>query len=173
MTRGTESLRAGLMALAAGMAIAALPAVARAGDVVVVTTTIQAAVDAANPGDTVVVPPGEYTECVVVDKDNLTIQGSHGAVLDAEGCENGITVGTGSITTPGPGPFPQSQAAFAVVSLAVPPALAAAMPATPAIAAARRRATSSFACFMLGFHLGTCTPEGTLARFPRCFPNLS
>jgi parallel beta-helix repeat protein len=51
------------------------------------------------------VPPGEYEECVVVDRDNLTIQGSHGAVLDAEGCENGITVGTGSIT-PGPGGFP-------------------------------------------------------------------
>ena len=106
MTRGTDSIRAGMMAIIAGLAIAAIPTAARAGDLIVVTTTIQAAIDAANPGDTVIVPPGEYEECVVVDKDNITIQGSHGAVLDAEGCENGITVGTGSITTPGPGPFP-------------------------------------------------------------------
>ncbi len=105
MTRETKSAYAGLLAIVAGLAISALPAAARAGDVIVVTTTIQAAVDAANPGDTVVVPPGTYTECVVVDKDDITIQGSHGAILDAGECENGITVGTGSIT-PGPSGFP-------------------------------------------------------------------
>jgi len=93
-----------MMAIIAGLAIAALPAAARAGDVIVVTTTIQAAINAANPGDTIVVPPGTYAECPVVDKDNITIQGSTAAVINATGCENGITVGTGSITTdPGSG----------------------------------------------------------------------
>jgi hypothetical protein len=43
---------------AAGLAlVAASPAFA---DNVVVSTSIQAAVDAANPGDTIVVPPGRY-----------------------------------------------------------------------------------------------------------------
>jgi pectin methylesterase-like acyl-CoA thioesterase len=51
-------------------------------NVIVVSTTIQAAVDAANPGDTVRVPPGIYHENVLVTKDNITIEGSHGAILD-------------------------------------------------------------------------------------------
>jgi parallel beta-helix repeat protein len=63
-------------------------------DMLVVTTTIQAAVDAANPGDTVRVPPGMYRENVLVDKDNITIVGSVGAVLDGTGLSgnSGITV---------------------------------------------------------------------------------
>ncbi len=61
--------------------------------VIVVTTTIQAAVDAANPGDTVRVPPGIYRENVLVTKDNITIEGSAGAILDGTGLSgSGITV---------------------------------------------------------------------------------
>ena len=43
---------------------------------IVVTTTIQAAVDQANPGDTVFIGPGIYDEQVVVRTSNLTILGS-------------------------------------------------------------------------------------------------
>jgi len=39
-------------------------------------TTIQAAVNAAAPGDTIQICPGNYNEQVVVTKSNLTIQGS-------------------------------------------------------------------------------------------------
>src|SRR5882724_10573896 len=62
--------------------------------VVVVSTTIQAAVDAANPGDTVGVPPGLYRENVLVTKNNINIEGSHGAIMDGSGlaANSGITV---------------------------------------------------------------------------------
>ena len=49
------------------------------------TTTIQAAVDAADPGDTVLVPAGTYAETVIVTEPGITIRGSHGAVLDGSG----------------------------------------------------------------------------------------
>jgi len=42
-------------------------------------TTIQEAVDAASPGDTIIVYPGTYTENVDVNKDHLTIQSENGA----------------------------------------------------------------------------------------------
>ena len=62
-------------------------------DLVVVSTTIQAAVDAAHPGDTVRVPPGIYKENVLVTKGNITIEGSAGAILDGTGLGgSGITV---------------------------------------------------------------------------------
>jgi parallel beta-helix repeat protein len=62
-------------------------------NVVVVSTTIQAAVDVANPGDTVRVPPGTYHENVLVTKDNITIEGSLGTILDGTGLTgSGITV---------------------------------------------------------------------------------
>jgi parallel beta-helix repeat protein len=63
-------------------------------NVVIVSTTIQAAVDAANPGDMVRVPPGTYHENVLVTKDNITIEGSLGAILDGTGLpgSSGITV---------------------------------------------------------------------------------
>jgi parallel beta-helix repeat protein len=95
-----------LMALLAA-AVVALPDPALAGGhrVIRVTTTIQAAVDAAMPGDTVVVPPGTYRESVLVDKSNLTLRGSRGAVIDAHGFSNGIRVGSGA-EAPGPAGFP-------------------------------------------------------------------
>jgi parallel beta-helix repeat protein len=51
----------------------------------VVTTTIQAAVDEAERGDTIVVPPGIYRESVRIGTSGLTIQGSAAAILDGEG----------------------------------------------------------------------------------------
>src|SRR5262245_4644502 len=67
--------------------------------IVVVKTTIQAAIDDAHSGDTILVPRGTYAECPVVDKSGLTIAGPREAVIDATGCENGLTVGTGSFGT--------------------------------------------------------------------------
>jgi parallel beta-helix repeat protein len=76
-------------------ALAAAPS-ASADDVVVISS-IQAAVDAAAPGDTVIVPPGRYHETVTIAKSGITIRGSRGAVLDAAGFAVGIRA------SPGPG----------------------------------------------------------------------
>lgn len=73
-------------------------------DEVVVFASIQAAVDAAAPGDTVVVPPGRYHETVTIAKSGITIRGSRGAVLDAAGFAVGIRVAAG----PGGGGCPTS-----------------------------------------------------------------
>jgi parallel beta-helix repeat protein len=89
---------------ALGFAAAVSPVAALAGDTIVVTTTIQAAVDAAQPGDTIRVPPGTYRESVLVDKSHLTITGSRAAIIDAAGFRNGIRVGTGTISREGPSP---------------------------------------------------------------------
>jgi pectin methylesterase-like acyl-CoA thioesterase len=67
---------------------------ALAGNVVVLST-IQAAVDAAQPGDTVIVPPGRYHESVTIAKSGITIRGSRGAVLDASGFSTGIRAASG------------------------------------------------------------------------------
>jgi parallel beta-helix repeat protein len=61
--------------------------------IVVVSNTIQAAVSKAKPGDIILVPPGTYRETVRVLKDNITILGSEGAIIDASGFANGIHVG--------------------------------------------------------------------------------
>ncbi len=63
-------------------------------NVIIVSSTIQSAVDAANPGDTVYVPPGRYRENVLVDKDSITITGTQAAILDGTGLtgDSGITV---------------------------------------------------------------------------------
>lgn len=65
--------------VSAGVAPNANPHVLR------VSTTIQAAIDAAQPGDTVLVPPGIYYENVRVTKDRINIQGSRGAIMDGTG----------------------------------------------------------------------------------------
>ncbi len=64
---------------------------------ILVSSSIQAAVDAASPGDTVVVPPGRYHETVTIGKSGITIRGNHGTVIDAAGFAVGIRA------TPGPG----------------------------------------------------------------------
>ena len=48
--------------------------------------SIQAAVDAAAPGDELIVRPGTYEERVVVHKSGLRILGEEGAVLTGSGC---------------------------------------------------------------------------------------
>jgi parallel beta-helix repeat protein len=87
-----------------GMAAVASPAAALGSDTIVVTTTIQAAVDAAQPGDTILVPPGPYRASVLVTTSHLTIAGSRAAILDAAGFRVGIRVGSGSISRGGPVP---------------------------------------------------------------------
>jgi parallel beta-helix repeat protein len=106
-----------------GLALAgvASPAAALAGNTIVVTTTIQAAVDAAQPGDTILVPPGTYRESVLVTKSHLTIAGSRAAVLDAAGFRIGIRVGSGSISRGGPEPTcpPLAVEGFTLLGLTV------------------------------------------------------
>lgn len=81
-----------------GMTTLAAPGVTPAGNSIVVNTTIQAAVDSANDGDTIIVRPGTYHESVLVTKNDLTIVGSQGAIIDAAGFRYGIRVGTGRIS---------------------------------------------------------------------------
>jgi parallel beta-helix repeat protein len=65
---------------------------------IVVSSSIQAAVDAAKPGDHILVPTGTYKENVLVTKDNLTIQGASDATLDGKGLTgtSGIKVAAAS-----------------------------------------------------------------------------
>src|SRR5262245_22176281 len=83
-----RTIRTLQLLVVAAAALAAAPA-AKAADVVVVSS-IQAAVDAEAPGDTVVVPPGRYHETVSIGTSGITIRGSRGAVLDATGFAVGI-----------------------------------------------------------------------------------
>jgi parallel beta-helix repeat protein len=96
MFRSTPLPLARALALTAVLALCATPALARP---ILVHGSIQAAIDAAQPGDTILVPRGTYAECPIVGKSGLTIVGTRDAVIDATGCENGLTVGTGSFGT--------------------------------------------------------------------------
>jgi parallel beta-helix repeat protein len=89
----------GLLIWAAVLAAAMVFPATGAAKTIKVTSTIGAAIAAADPGDTIVVPPGTYQEGgLVVTQNHLTIRGSKGAVLDASGNQFGIRVGADSIT---------------------------------------------------------------------------
>lgn len=67
------------------------------------TSAVQAAVDEAVPGDTIVVAPGTYSgPTISVKTSGLTITGSKAAIIDATGDTYGITVGTQLTFDPGP-----------------------------------------------------------------------
>ena len=78
-------MRGTLRALTLAGALAALLAVAAPASAATITVapgeSIQAAVDAAAPGDTVVVQPGTYRETVVITTDGVSVRGE-GAVLE-------------------------------------------------------------------------------------------
>jgi parallel beta-helix repeat protein len=99
MTARVSTFAASVVIGLAGLGLAGSPAQAAKGHVIVVSGSIQAAVDAAEPGDTIVVPPGVYEGGVVVDTSDITIRGSRAAVVDATGHRYGIEVGTGQIGT--------------------------------------------------------------------------
>lgn len=52
--------------------------------------TIQAAVDAADPGDVVAVCEGQYTESVTIETANLTLQTDEGAVIQSESIQPAV-----------------------------------------------------------------------------------
>src|ERR1044071_3709635 len=93
-------------ASAAGLAAAvpSVPAVAAGAHVVSPGQSIQAAVDAARPGDTIVVRPGTYRESVRISTPGLTLRGSGDRTVvmpaagraasgdDCAGAGNGICV---------------------------------------------------------------------------------
>jgi parallel beta-helix repeat protein len=94
-----KRLYQGLFTALAILAAMAVFSAASAAKTIKVTTTIGAAISAADSGDTIVVPPGTYHEGgLVVTQDDLTIRGSKGAVLDASGNSIGIRVGADRIT---------------------------------------------------------------------------
>ena len=80
-----RQMRALFVTIAAvSMLVAVSPAQAREKSVVRPGESIQAAVDAADPGDTIRVRRGTYRESVVVSTDELTLRGDH-AVLEPPG----------------------------------------------------------------------------------------
>lgn len=111
------------LAFAVALAACATVEIASAeAAVVMVSTTIQAAVNKANPGDIIFVPPSTYRETVRVLKDNITILGSEGAIIDARGLANGIHVGA-DIFGQGPNGIPVCPAAavknFTLIGLTI------------------------------------------------------
>ncbi|MGY2064799.1 right-handed parallel beta-helix repeat-containing protein [Blastococcus sp. SYSU DS0619] len=49
--------------------------------------SIQAAVDAAAPGDTVRIPPGTYRESVTIQQDGISLHGGRGVVIEPSGAD--------------------------------------------------------------------------------------
>lgn len=91
---GIISLAAVLALTQAGTAPAAVAQGAQAPG------RIQAAIDAAQPGDTVTIPAGVYRETVVVNK-TLTLQGEGEPVIDGEGRGDVVVVEADGVTIRG------------------------------------------------------------------------
>ena len=49
--------------------------------------SIQAAVDAAAPGDTVRIPPGTYRESITIQQDGISLRGGRGVVIEPAGAD--------------------------------------------------------------------------------------
>jgi nitrous oxidase accessory protein NosD len=81
--RWTKTVLVLLLSLLLGLPAAAAWAGGSHGKVRVVEPgqSIQAAIDAASPGDTILVRPGTYAEALVIQTDDLTLKGSKGTVL--------------------------------------------------------------------------------------------
>ncbi len=62
---------------------------------------LPAALAAARPGDTIVVPPGVYTGPLVVDVPGLTLAGQEGAIIDGGGLGDVLTVTAPDVTVRG------------------------------------------------------------------------
>ncbi len=88
---------------AAVFLVAAVPALGATRKVPQQFATINAAIGAANPGDTIKISKGEYRENVVVDVADLTIKGEDGVVIDARpdgagGSGSGVDVEAAGVT---------------------------------------------------------------------------
>jgi hypothetical protein len=100
MSRGLRMLAMLVPAALAATLATAIPAQAKTIDVMP-GQSIQAAINSASPGDTIVVHPGTYRENVNVNKNNITLRGSgassEGTVLvppkNASGPMGGIGIG--------------------------------------------------------------------------------
>ena len=81
--------RVRILALASVLVLASGVSQARE---ILVSGSIQAAVNAARSGDKIRVPAGVYRECVSVTRDDITLAGSPLAILDGTGlpCDTGI-----------------------------------------------------------------------------------
>jgi parallel beta-helix repeat protein len=102
-----SALRPVVMAVAAVVSWALMSSSAQARTIRVAptgsTSAVQAAVNEAAPGDTIVVAPGTYSgPTISVRTSGLTITGSKAAIIDATGDTYGITVGTQLTFDPGP-----------------------------------------------------------------------
>src|SRR5258708_1800173 len=75
-----KQFTAGLALLLTTLAVGAAPASARTVLVVHPGQSIQAALDAAKPGDTVFVRPGVYHENLEITTDDVTLVGDHATV---------------------------------------------------------------------------------------------
>lgn len=62
---------------------------------------LAAALAAAQPGDTIVVPPGVYAGPVVIDVPGLTLEGQEGAVIDGGGLGDVVTITAPDVTLRG------------------------------------------------------------------------
>jgi nitrous oxidase accessory protein NosD len=81
MRRWTRTVLVLLLSLLLGLPATAAWAGGSKVRVVRPGQSIQAAIDAASPGDTIIVKPGTYAEALVVQTDDLTLKGSKGTVL--------------------------------------------------------------------------------------------